>query len=74
MQAQSNDDKAGDDNNYCVQECGNEIELVHQGITLVKEVILDNGSIVKTDGTLITKEGKITLLRVGECINQDGSM
>ncbi len=74
IQAQSGNDKSGDDNNYCVQACANEIELVHQGIVLVAEVILDNGTIVKTDGTMITKDGKITLLRVGECINQDGTM
>jgi uncharacterized protein DUF6799 len=74
IHAQADNDKSGDDNNYCVQACANEIELVHQGIVLVAEVVLDNGTTVKTDGTIITKDGKTTLLKIGECINQDGSM
>ncbi|HTA61556.1 MAG TPA: DUF6799 domain-containing protein [Bacteroidia bacterium] len=74
IHAQSNNDKSGDDNNYCVQTGGNEIQIVHQGIVMVLDVVLDNGTTVKVDGTLITREGKITLLRVGECINQDGTM
>jgi hypothetical protein len=74
IQAQSDNDKSGDDNNYCVQDCGNEIEIVHQGLVMVAPVILDNGTTVKTDGTIITKDGKMTLLKIGECINQDGTM
>ena len=74
VNAQSNNDKSGDDNNYCIQTGGNEIQVVHQGIIMVLDVILDNGTKVKTDGTIITKDGKRTLLRVGECINQDGTM
>ncbi|HXD92000.1 MAG TPA: DUF6799 domain-containing protein [Bacteroidia bacterium] len=74
VHAQSNDDKSGDDNNYCVQTGGNEIQVVHQGIIVILDVILDNGTTVKKDGTIITKDGKKTLLRVGECINQDGTM
>ena len=74
IRAQSNNDKSGDDNNYCVQTGGNEIQIVHQGIIMILDVTLDNGTIVKKDGTIITKEGKKTLLRVGECINQDGTM
>ena len=74
IHAQSNNDKSGDDNNYCVQTGGNEIQIVHQGIVMVLDVVLDNGTTVKVDGTLITREGKRTLLRVGECINQDGTM
>jgi len=74
VHAQSNDNKSGDDNNYCVQTGGNEIQVVHQGIIVILDVILDNGTTVKKDGTIITKDGKKTLLRVGECINQDGTM
>ena len=74
IHAQSNNDKSGDDNNYCVQTGGNEIQIVHQGIIITVDVILDNGTTLKKDGTIITKDGKRTLLRVGECINQDGTM
>ncbi len=74
VHAQSNDNKSGDDNNYYVQTGGNEIQVVHQGIIVILDVILDNGTTVKKDGTIITKDGKKTLLRVGECINQDGTM
>ncbi|HXU27373.1 MAG TPA: DUF6799 domain-containing protein [Bacteroidia bacterium] len=74
IRAQSNNDKSGDDNNYCVQTSANEIQIVHQGVIMLLDVMLDNGTKIKTDGTIITKEGKRTLLRVGECINQDGTM
>jgi hypothetical protein len=74
IHAQSSNDKSGDDNNYCVQTGGNEVQIVHQGVIIVLDVKLDNGTILKKDGTIITKDGKRTLLRVGECINQDGTM
>ena len=74
IHAQSDTDKAGDDYNYCVRAGSNGVQLVHRGIVLIKKVVLDNGTTVKIDGTLITKDGKITLLRIGQCINQDGTM
>ena len=74
MQAQKDEDKSGDGNNYCVLAGAIKIDVVYRGIVMVSDVILDNGTKVEPDGTIIAKDGKITLLRVGECINQDGTI
>ncbi|HXU28574.1 MAG TPA: DUF6799 domain-containing protein, partial [Bacteroidia bacterium] len=53
---------------------GNKISVIYQGVIILSDVVLDNGTIVKTDGTVKTKDGKTTLLRTGECINRDGTI
>ena len=73
-QTQKDEDKSGDGNNYCVQADANKIDVVYRGIVMVADVVLDNGTTIKPDGTIVTKDGKVTLLRVGECINQDGTI
>ena len=74
VQAQGNDNKSGDANDYCILSDGNKIYIIYQGITIMSDVVLDNGTTLKTDGTIITKGGKTTLLRVGQCINRDGTI
>jgi len=74
IHAQGNDHKSGDSNDYCIQSDGNKIYVIYQGITIMSDVVLDNGTTLKIDGTIITKEGKTTLLRVGQCINRDGTI
>lgn len=75
LRAQGNDHESGDGNNYCVvQSDGNKISVIYQGIIITENAVIDNGTTVKVDGTIITKDGKITLLRVGQCINRDGTI
>ena len=74
VHAQGNDHKSGDANDYCIQSDGNKIYIIYQGITMMSDVVLDNGTTLKTDGTIITKSGKTTLLRIGQCINRDGTI
>ncbi|HKC69128.1 MAG TPA: DUF6799 domain-containing protein [Bacteroidia bacterium] len=74
IHAQGNDHETGDWNNYCIQNDGNKISVIYQSIAITADVTLDNGTIIKTDGTIITKDGKTTLLRAGQCINRDGTI
>jgi hypothetical protein len=74
LQAQGDDHKSGDSNDYCVQSDGNKIYIIYKGIAIMADVVLNNGTTVKTDATLTTKDGKTSVLRVGQCIDQEGTI
>ena len=74
VQAQGDDHKSGDSNDYCIQSDGNKIYVVYKGNTMMADVVLGNGTTLKIDATLITKDGKTSVLRVGQCIDQEGTI
>jgi uncharacterized protein DUF6799 len=74
LNAQGDDHKSGDSNDYCVQSDGNKIYIIYQGVTVMTDIVLDNGTTVKPDGTIITKDKNTTLLKIGQCINRDGTI
>ncbi|MEO8761108.1 MAG: DUF6799 domain-containing protein [Bacteroidia bacterium] len=73
-QTKSEDSQSGDDNNYCAKNEMNKIIVVYRGAAIIDDAKLENGTLVKIDGTLIMKDGSKTLLREGQCINRDGTM
>jgi len=74
LQAQGDDHKSGDSNDYCVQSDGNKIYIIYKGNPIMADVVLGNGTTLKIDATIITKDGKTSLLRVGQCIDQEGTI
>ena len=45
-----------------------------QAVAIEKDVTLKNGTIVMTDGTIKTKDGKTVILKDGDWIMMDGSI
>lgn len=39
-----------------------------------KDIKMKNGCVCKMDGSMLTKDGKKTMMRNGECMNMDGDM
>lgn len=59
---------------YCAKMKDGKTTVMYQGNTLTADVTLQNGTTVKTDGTIIKKDGSKMMLKEGECINKDGTM
>jgi len=67
------DDSAAADK-YCAKMKDGIMTVMHDGTALTSDVTLGDGSVLKTDGTVIKKNGMSTSLKDGECINQDGTV
>jgi hypothetical protein len=57
---------------YCAKLQDGRMVVMHDGAVLNADVTLSNGTQVKTDGTVIYKDGTRSMLREGECVNKDG--
>lgn len=61
-------------NKYCAVMRSGKVEVIHQGKTIVSEVILANGTTVKPDGRIFTASGKMRRLKDGECVDKEGNI
>lgn len=59
---------------YCAKMRDGKLVVMFQGNILAADVFLKNGTTVKPDGTIITKDGVRTNLKEGECIGADGKI
>lgn len=59
---------------YCAQMKDGKMIVLFEGKELSTDVFLKNGTTVKPDGTIITREGVRTNLKEGECIDADGKI
>ncbi len=57
---------------YCAQMKDGLLRVVHDGQVLTQDVILENGTKIKVDGTIIRKDGTQYVLKEGECVNVEG--
>jgi hypothetical protein len=57
---------------YCAQLRDGKKTIMHEGIPLVSEVMLANGTKIQPDGTVIKTDGSKIMLKEGECISKDG--
>ena len=73
VSAQHND-KLYQSRYYCAKLRDGVIVVMYQDNPITSDVILDNGSTIKPDGTIITKDGNKLILKDGECIDQSGSI
>lgn len=61
-------------NKYCAIMRSGKVEVIHQGKSIVNEVILANGTTVKPDGRVFMASGKIKRLKDGECVDKEGNI
>lgn len=59
---------------YCAKMKDGMLVVMHQGNTLTTDVTLDNGTMIKTDGTVIKKDGSRMMMKEGECVNKSGKI
>ena len=59
---------------YCAVMRDGKMVVLFEGKELSTDVFLKNGTTVKPDGTVITREGVRTSLKEGECIDADGKI
>lgn len=57
---------------YCAAEASGRTIVVCDGNTLNEDVTLQNGKVLKPDGTIVSKDGTHTQMQPGECVNKDG--
>src|SRR3954469_8304276 len=59
---------------YCAKIKDGKLIVMHQGNAMISDVTLANGTQIKTDGTIITKDGNTLMLKEGECADKDGKV
>jgi hypothetical protein len=57
---------------YCAKMKDGKMVVMHQGSAIMTDVRLDDGTMVKMDGTIIRTDSSKSKLKVGECISKDG--
>lgn len=60
--------------NYCAKLRDGKLVVMHNGVAITADIFLKNGTTIKPDGTVITREGVRTNLKEGECIDADGKI
>lgn len=59
---------------YCAKLKDGKITIVHEGSAIAADVILTNGTKIKSDGTVINKDGTSFTLKEGECVDNNGTL
>jgi hypothetical protein len=57
---------------YCAKLKDGIKKVIHENAPITSEVILNNGTKIQPDGTIIKKDGSRTILQEGECITKEG--
>lgn len=60
------------DDSYCAKLRDGKLVMMHNGEVMTADVTLENGTQIKTDGSIITQDGKTIVLKDGECVNKKG--
>lgn len=61
-------------NQYCAKMKDGKLVVMHDGKPITGDIFLKNGTTIKPDGTVITKEGVRSVLKEGSCIDADGKI
>lgn len=59
-------------NSYCAKMKDGMLRVEHEGTILTEDVTLANGTQIKTDGTIIKKDGTRNMLKEGQCVDLNG--
>jgi hypothetical protein len=59
---------------YCAQMRDGKMIVLFDGKEISGDIFLKNGSTIKPDGTVITKDGVRFSLKEGQCIDQNGAV
>lgn len=57
---------------YCAKMKDGMLKVIHEGTFITSDVTLGDGTIIKTDATVVKKDGSKISLKEGECIGKDG--
>jgi hypothetical protein len=60
------------DDNYCAKLRDGKLVMMHDGEVMTADVTLQNGTQIKTDGSIIKQDGGTIVLKDGECVNKKG--
>lgn len=61
-----------DSDKYCAKMMDGRLVVMHDGTIMLTEVRLANGTELKPDGSIISQDGKKSILKDGECIDKSG--
>jgi hypothetical protein len=59
---------------YCAKMKDGKLTVMHEGNVLAADASLSNGGTVRTDGTIVKKDGSTVTLKEGECVDKDGKI
>ncbi len=59
---------------YCAKLKDGKIMVVHEGSPIAADITLTNGTTIKSDGTVINKDGTSFTLKEGECVDKNGAL
>jgi hypothetical protein len=57
---------------YCAQLKDGVIKVMHDGQELTADITLENGTQIRTDGTVVKKDGSVSVLKEGQCMDVNG--
>ena len=61
-------------NSYCAEMRDGILQIVHDGVAISSDITLSNGTTIKTDGTVVSKDGSKVMLSEGDCVDNDGML
>ena len=61
-----------DDEKYCAKLRDGKLVVMHEGAVLTGDVTLQNGTQIKTDGSIVKQDGQTIVLKEGECVDKSG--
>ena len=59
---------------YCAKLKDGKVVVMHQENILTSDVTLGNGTQIKTDGTVIKKDGSRIVMSEGDCVDKEGKL
>jgi hypothetical protein len=63
-----------DPDKYCAEFKDGVLSVMHNGEALTADVTLADGTIIHTDATIHKKDGSVTVMKPGQCIDPDGKL
>ncbi|MDQ3109608.1 MAG: hypothetical protein M3R17_06900 [Bacteroidota bacterium] len=61
-----------DDERYCAKLRDGKLVIMHEGSVITGDVTLENGTQIKTDGSIVKPDGQAIALKDGECVDKKG--
>lgn len=61
-----------DDGRYCAKLRDGKLIIMYEGTVVTGDVTLENGTQIKTDGSVVKPDGETIVLKDGECIDKKG--
>ena len=63
-----------DPGKFCAEFKEGVLKVIHDGKEMTEDVTLENGTKIHTDATVQKKDGTVTVLKPGECVDVNGKL